>query len=53
MDKFAIIFQPQNLQLYWTGFLATMELLAISLVAALGPAIAAYRTDPARVLKGG
>jgi putative ABC transport system permease protein len=27
--------------------------LAISLVAALGPAIAAYRTDPARVLKGG
>jgi arginine/ornithine transport system permease protein len=33
MDKFAIIFQPQNLQLYWTGFLATMELLAISLVA--------------------
>ena len=27
--------------------------LAISLVAAIGPAIAAYRTDPARVLKGG
>jgi len=27
--------------------------LAISLVAALGPAIAAHRTDPARVLKGG
>lgn len=27
--------------------------LAISLVAALGPAISAYRTDPARVLKGG
>jgi putative ABC transport system permease protein len=27
--------------------------LAIGLVAALGPAIAAYRTDPARVLKGG
>jgi len=27
--------------------------LAISLVAAFGPAIAAYRTDPARVLKGG
>ena len=33
MDKFAIIFQPQNLALYWTGFLATMELLAISLLA--------------------
>lgn len=27
--------------------------LAISLIAALGPAIAAYRMDPARVLKGG
>ena len=28
MDKFAIIFQPQNLELYWTGFVATLELLA-------------------------
>ena len=33
MDKFAIIFQPQNLALYWTGFVATMELLAVSLIA--------------------
>ena len=33
MNGFAIIFQPQNLQLYWTGFIATMELLAVSLVA--------------------
>ncbi len=33
MDKFAIVFQPQNLQLYWTGLLATLELLAISLIA--------------------
>jgi arginine/ornithine transport system permease protein len=33
MDKFAIILQPQNLALYWTGVLATMELLAISLLA--------------------
>jgi len=33
MDKFAIIFQPQNLQLYWTGLIATVELLLISLVA--------------------
>lgn len=33
MNGFAIIFQPQNLQLYWTGFLATLELLTISLVA--------------------
>lgn len=33
MDGFAIIFQPQNLQLYWKGFIATMELLAISLAA--------------------
>ncbi|MEZ5705271.1 MAG: ABC transporter permease subunit [Burkholderiaceae bacterium] len=33
MDKFAIIFQPQNLHLYWVGFLATMELLAVSLIA--------------------
>lgn len=33
MDKFAIIFQAQNLELYWTGFLATAELLLISLVA--------------------
>ena len=32
MDKFAIIFEPQNLQLYWIGFLATLELLAVSLV---------------------
>jgi arginine/ornithine transport system permease protein len=33
MDKFAIIFEPQNLHLYWVGFWATMELLAVSLVA--------------------
>jgi len=33
MDKFAIIFQPQNLQLYWTGLIATMELLGVSLIA--------------------
>ena len=33
MDKFAIIFEPQNLNLYWIGFWATMELLAISLIA--------------------
>ena len=33
MDKFSIIFQPQNLQLYWAGFLATMQLLFISLLA--------------------
>lgn len=33
MDKFAIIFQPQNLALYGTGLIATLELLIISLVA--------------------
>ena len=33
MDKFAIIFEPQNLALYWTGLIATIELLAISLIA--------------------
>ena len=33
MDKFAIIFEPHNLHLYWVGFWATMELLAISLIA--------------------
>ena len=33
MDKFALIFEPQNLHLYWVGFWATMELLAVSLLA--------------------
>ncbi len=33
MDKFAIIFEPQNLQLYWIGLLSTLELLAVSLLA--------------------
>ena len=33
MDKFVLIFEPQNLHLYWVGFLATMELLAVSLLA--------------------
>lgn len=33
MDKFAIIFEPQNLQLYWIGLISTLELLAVSLIA--------------------
>ncbi len=33
MDKFAIIFEPQNLALYGTGLIATLELLIISLIA--------------------
>jgi arginine/ornithine transport system permease protein len=33
MENFAIIFEPKNLQLYWTGLIATLELLAVSLVA--------------------
>lgn len=33
MDKFVLIFEPQNLHLYWVGFWATMELLAVSLLA--------------------
>ena len=33
MDKFAIIFEQQNLHLYWTGFWVTIKLLAISLLA--------------------
>ena len=33
MKEFAIIFEPQNLHLYWVGFWATMELLAVSLIA--------------------
>jgi arginine/ornithine transport system permease protein len=33
MDKFAIIFEAQNLHLYWVGFWATMQLLAVSIVA--------------------
>ena len=32
MKEFAIIFEPQNLHLYWVGFWATMELLAVSLI---------------------
>jgi arginine/ornithine transport system permease protein len=33
MDKFAIIFEPQNLHLYWIGLISTLELLAVSLIA--------------------
>lgn len=33
MEPFAIIFEPQNLQLYANGLIATLELLTISLVA--------------------
>ncbi len=33
MEQFAIIFQPQNLLLYWNGLLETLRLLLISLVA--------------------
>jgi arginine/ornithine transport system permease protein len=33
MDKFAIIFEPHNLHLYWLGLLSTLELLAVSLIA--------------------
>ena len=33
MDKFAIIFEPQNLALYWRGLVATLQLLGVSLLA--------------------
>lgn len=33
MEQFALVFQPHNLALYGTGLIATLELLAISLIA--------------------